>query len=119
VSDTTPGAAGSGRAPSSVPAQDATIEHVALPADDTTVHDAPLADPDPLVADPSQSTGSSGSGGFAGPSGPSVGTGGSDSGSLSDKLSAYFPEEQPERLLGAALAGGVLSAILLRTLVRR
>lgn len=34
-------------------------------------------------------------------------------------LGGLIPEDRPELLVGASLAGGVLAAIVLRTLVRR
>lgn len=43
----------------------------------------------------------------------------SSSSTLADKVAELFPEDKPERIVAAALAGGVLAAILLRTLARR
>ncbi|WP_210492123.1 hypothetical protein [Patulibacter sp. SYSU D01012] len=43
----------------------------------------------------------------------------SSSSTLADKVAELFPEDQPERIVAAALVGGVLAAILLRTLARR
>ncbi|MGX6449820.1 hypothetical protein ACVU7I_17415, partial [Patulibacter sp. S7RM1-6] len=43
----------------------------------------------------------------------------SSSSTPADKLAALFPADKPERIVAAAFAGGVLAAILLRSLARR
>jgi hypothetical protein len=91
--------------PATDPPEEAATVPVAPPPLDSPP-DAPAAVPPPSLDAET----------FAPPAGPA--TAGSDPGASATAASGPFPPDRPERKLGAAFAGGLLLALVLKRLVR-